>query len=54
MTGQQHTATDTDPRAGRAPAEPQPLPPAVLVTAAARAFSAGNGYLTGQIVDRCA
>jgi hypothetical protein len=35
-------------------AEPPPLPTAVRAAAAARGFAAGNGYLTGQIVDRCA
>ena len=31
-----------------------PLPSPVRATAAARAFSAGNGYLAGLIVDRFA
>jgi hypothetical protein len=31
-----------------------PLPAPALAAAAARGFSAGNGFLTGQIVDRCA
>jgi hypothetical protein len=30
------------------------LPAAALAVAAARGFTAGNGFLTGQIVDRCA
>ena len=34
--------------------EPIALPAPVRATAAARAFSAGNGYLPGLIVDRLA
>ena len=30
------------------------LPATVLAAAAARGFAAGNGFLTGQIVDRSA
>jgi hypothetical protein len=53
MTSQPRTATaESTPRAEAA--EPVPLPAAVLAAAAARGFAAGNGYLTGQIVDRCA
>jgi hypothetical protein len=50
---------EATPREGAAPgrdgfAERTPLPAAALAAAAARGFSAGNGFLTGQIVDRCA
>jgi hypothetical protein len=45
------------PRRARAPLEeiqrpPAPLPAAARAAAAARAFAAGNGYLTGLLVDR--
>ncbi len=49
-----------DRHPGRAPRdradfdEPMPLPALFRVAAAARAFEAGNGYLTGLIVDRFA
>lgn len=31
-----------------------PIPPAARIVAAQRLFSEGNGYLTGQIIDRSA
>ncbi len=34
--------------------DPEPLPLGARTAAAARAFSAGNGYLSGLLVDRLA
>jgi hypothetical protein len=39
---------------GDYPPERPALPAAALAAAAARGFAAGNGYLTGQLVDRSA
>jgi hypothetical protein len=39
---------------GALPPAREALPAAALAAAAARGFAAGNGFLTGQLVDRSA
>lgn len=55
--GQDADRGGTRPRPGGAPlgegvVEGVPMPAAARAVAALRAFSAGNGYLPGQVVDR--